>query len=169
MFQIRHAEERGHADHDHSFSFADYHDPNHMGFGPLRMINEDRVQPGEGFGTHGHRDMEIISYVLDGAPVIHQDVDLYATRLNAGSEIEHAIRADRKVWIQVARGSLEVNSHSGNRIPAYARSSCHRYRRGRPGGDSRRPAASSSNTRIMIPSSCAERFPAPYGTSVRGG
>ncbi len=110
MFQIRHAEERGHADHDHSFSFADYHDPNHMGFGPLRVINEDRVQPGEGFGTHGHRDMEIISYVLDGAPVIHQDVDLYATRLNAGSEIEHAIRADRKVWIQVARGSLEVNS-----------------------------------------------------------
>ena len=77
MLSIRRSQDRGYADHGwlkshHSFSFADYQDPQHVEFGALRVINEDRVEPGTGFGTHGHRDMEIITYVLEGE-LAHKD------------------------------------------------------------------------------------------------
>ena len=201
MIQIRSADGRGRTDWGwldsrHTFSFGDYHDPNQMGFRTLRVINDDRVKPGAGFGTHGHRDMEILSYVLEGAlehkdssggggvirpgeiqfmragtgvthseynhskaePVhflqiwivpdarglapaygqlafdlaaarrsfvllaskdgrdgsvqVHQDVDLWVTRVGAGERRELPLSAGRHAWVHVASGSLSVNGKS---------------------------------------------------------
>lgn len=201
MLAIRKAEDRGHADHGwlnshHTFSFADYYDPRHMGFGPLRVINDDTVAGGGGFPPHPHRDMEIISYVIEGAlqhkdnmgngsvirpgdvqrmsagtGVVHaeynasktetvhflqiwiipsakqlpsgyeqkrfsdeekrgklrlvaspdgtegsvriqQDARLFATILESGQKVQHTIAGDRKGWLHVVQGALELNGTS---------------------------------------------------------
>ncbi len=201
MLTIRPAQDRGIAsfgwlDSRHTFSFGEYHNPNHMGFADLRVINEDKVAPGQGFPTHGHRDMEIISYVLEGAlehkdsigtgsvirpgdvqrmsagtgirhseynasktePVhflqiwilpeqkgiepgyeqknfaiaekqgklklvgsrdgrdgsitIHQKVDLYAATLSEGESVRYAFAPNRVAWLQVARGTVQLNDQT---------------------------------------------------------
>jgi len=198
MFQVRKAADRGHFDHGwldtyHTFSFGDYHDPAHMAFRALRVINEDRVAAGTGFGMHGHRDMEIVTYVLSGAlehkdsmgngeilrpgelqrmsagtgirhsefnpsgtdPVhlyqiwllpqskgiepsyeqkafpsaarsgrwqlvaspdgadgsltIHQDAQVFLATLQAGDSLGHELASGRHAWLQVLRGSVDVN------------------------------------------------------------
>ena len=199
MISVRKAADRGSVDlgwldSRHSFSFGSYYDPQHMGYGTLRVINEDRVQPGQGFGTHGHRDMEIISYVIsgslehrdsmgngsvirpgdvqrmsagtgvqhseynhsatdmvhflqiwilpeannlepgyeqklfpaaersnrwrlvgsrdgrDGSLTIHQDVSLLATLVDAGTELDYAFDGPRRGFLQVVRGSVDIDA-----------------------------------------------------------
>lgn len=203
MIDIRKSEDRGHFDHGwlntyHTFSFADYYDPQHMAFRTLRVINEDRVAPGTGFGKHPHRDMEIITYVLEGelthhdsmgngsvirpgevqrmtagtgvehseennsptegvhllqiwirpsekgltpeyeqktipekaeknqlyliaSPVggngtlkIHQDVKLYSAVIEAGQKIDYQLESGRYAWVQVARGTVDLNGNELN-------------------------------------------------------
>ncbi|MCE9603825.1 MAG: pirin family protein [Planctomycetia bacterium] len=201
MFRIRKAADRGHADHGwlntyHTFSFSSYYDPEQMGFRSLRVMNEDYVRQGQGFGTHPHRDMEIVTYVLEGAlehkdsmgngevlrpgefqrmsagtgithsefnpsagePVhlyqiwllpekkgitpsyeqkrfpdeelhntlrlvaardaaqgalaIHQDAQIYLSKLDAGRKVEHRLATGRHAWLQVLRGSVQLNGHA---------------------------------------------------------